>query len=331
VKAMLLTAGLGTRLRPVTDRLAKPAVPFLNVPLFHYPLSLIEELSISSLVLNTHHKAEQIEELAARIPGATYHVAISPEPAAPLGSGGGIWKARSRLEGEGSFLVSNGDEVILPHEPRIMRRFLKEHEEHKPLATILVMRHPLVGQQFGGVWTTADNEVRGFGKDPAAFPGCSGYHYIGLLLLSDRVFSYLPEGESNILYDALTAGIAKGEKVRAVISDFTWYETGNPQDFLRATGDALRLLAENAPRPDTQALKKITARFWPKGTILENHGDALVLRAPGAVIEAKTDLKGFIVLGDKTRLATAGSFENIVCLPGATARGACRQQIILPD
>lgn len=331
MKAMMLTAGLGTRLRPVTERLAKPAVPFLNVPLFYYPLSLLEELSLSRLVLNTHHKPQQIEELAARIPGARYQIQISPEPQAPLGSGGGIWQARRWLEGDGNFLVSNGDEVILPHDPQIMQRFAKEHDEDKALATILVMHHPLVGKQFGGVWTNAQNEVQGFGKNPAEFPGCTGYHYIGLLLLNDRVFSYLPEGESNILYDALKAAIAKGEKVRAVVSDFTWYETGNPHDFLHATKDGLRLLAANAPRPDTQTLKKITSRFWSKGTTLENRGLALVLRGSGATIGSMADVKGFVVLGDNSHLATAGLFEDIVCLPGVTARGVCREQIIVPD
>ena len=58
MRAMILTAGLGTRLRPITDRYAKPAVPFLNVPLLCYPLELMRELGAKRLVLNTHHLPE---------------------------------------------------------------------------------------------------------------------------------------------------------------------------------------------------------------------------------------------------------------------------------
>lgn len=331
VKAMMLTAGLGTRLRPVTDLYAKPAVPFLNIPLFYYPLSLIEELPVSTLVLNTHYKPEQIENLASRIPEAKFKIALSPEPAAPLGSGGGIWRARALLEGEGSFLVSNGDEVILPRDPQIMRRFQKEHEDSMALATILVMRHPLVGKQFGGVWTDAHGFVRGFGKDPAAFPGCTGYHYVGLLLLHERVFSYLPDGESNILYDALTAAIASGERVRATVGDFTWYETGNPRDFLQASGEALRLLAENDSSPEAQTLKRITTRFLPKRTSLERRESALVLRGPGSTIEPRSTINGFAVLGAQSSIESADLYENVVVLPSAIARGGARDIIVLPE
>jgi mannose-1-phosphate guanylyltransferase len=328
MRAMMLTAGLGTRLRPITDHLAKPAVPFLNIPLFFYPISLMEELSISSLVLNTHYKPEQIENLARQIPGAHYPVCFSHENAAPLGSGGGIWKARTLLEGEGSFLVCNGDEVILPHDPHIMRRFNDEHLKHKPLATILVMEHPEVGNQFGGVWADATGRVHGFAKTAAAFPGLIGYHYIGLLLLNDRVFSYLPEGESNILYDALAVGIARGDEVRVVVGAFTWYETGNPRDFLAASDEALHLLIET-DRPESQALIRICSRFWSKRTRLEFRGSSVILRGTDSVIDANVHLKGFAILGDGSRLAASGqTVENVVVMPGAEIGGPCANQII---
>lgn len=324
----MLTAGLGTRLRPITDKLAKPAVPFLNIPLFYYPISLMEELEISSLVLNTHYKPEQIEKLARQIPGANYPVTFSHEAESPLGSGGGIWKARNLLEGGGSFLVCNGDEVILPHDPHIMRKFYDEHRKHGSLATILVMEHPEVGHQFGGVWADSNGRVHGFAKTDKAYPGLRGYHYIGLLLLNDRIFSYLPEGESNILYDALAKGIAKGEEVRVVVGDFTWYETGNPQNFLSASEEAMQLLIET-DRPDSQALVKICARFWSKKTRLEFRGSAFILRGTDSIIDANVHLKGFAVLGDGSRLAASGQvMENIVVMPGAEATGPCANQII---
>ena len=264
----MLTAGLGTRLRPITNKWAKPAVPFLGIPLLKYPLYLMRAAGVTELVLNSHYKPEQIDSLAREISSADFPVHVSHESGAPLGAGGGIWKARKLLDDGGDFLVCNGDEVILPHDPLVLEKFKAAHAATSALATILVMKHPLVGKQFGGVWCAPDGSVRGFGKDAKAFGADSvGYHYIGLLLLNPRVFTYLPEGESNILYDGLTRAIAAGETVRAVVSDFTWFETGNPHDLLAATGEALALL-DHGHGEDARALRAITSRYWEKGTVL---------------------------------------------------------------
>ena len=332
MKAMMLTAGLGTRLRPVTERFAKPAVPFLNVPLFYFPIALMEELGVTSLVLNTHHKPEQIEMLAQRIPGAHYPIAFSNEAAAPLGSGGGIWQARALLEGGGDFLVSNGDEVILPRDPQVMKRFHDDHVASGALATILVMEHPLVGSQFGGVWAKNDGTVLGFGKDSKKFDHADrGYHYIGLLLLSDRIFDFLPSGESNILYDAISAAITKGEKVRAVVGDFTWYETGNPHDFLTATADALKLYTEGAGE-DAKALHRICDRFWPKGTTLGRDPDgALVLKCASSIVDDGALMRGFVVLGENAHIERGAKIENAVLLPGARVFRPHSNAILIPS
>jgi mannose-1-phosphate guanylyltransferase len=315
MKGILLTAGLGTRLRPVTDQYAKPAVPFLGVPLLYYPLTLMEEAGVKELVLNTHHKPEQIELLSKDIPNSKLKVALSPEREAPLGSGGGIWNARRLLEGGGNFLVSNGDEVILEREPNIMKRFVAEHLGSQAIATILAMRHPLVGTQFGGVWADSHGNVLGFGKDASKFgSGATGFHYIGLLLLNDRVFTYMPDGESNILYDTLSTAIEKGECVRTVVSDFTWYETGNPRDFLHATSDALKLLAFGEG-PDALALITICQRFWKPGCSLKTSGDAITLVGDGAFVDSSAKLSGFNVIGDNAVIESSAQIRNTVILP----------------
>jgi mannose-1-phosphate guanylyltransferase len=342
---MMLTAGLGTRLRPVTDRFAKPAVPFLGIPLLKYPLWLLGAAGVDELVLNSHWKAEQISSLAREVSSADLRVHVSHEEGAPLGSGGGIWKARGWLDQRAvgdndSFLVSNGDEVILPHDPAVLARFRSEHLSSGALASILVMKHPLVGIQFGGVWCSPSGDVRGFGKDGSSFGhDAQGYHYIGLLLLHPRVFDYMPEGESNILYDVLASAIAARETVRVVVSEFTWFETGNPRDFLHATGDALRLLdcasragsfatsplKDKGLRNAALALRDITSTYWKTGTVLEHAGNALVMRAPGAVFNGS--LKGFAVLEEGAQVS--GAVENIVVMPGASVSAPRANEICL--
>ncbi|MEK7357448.1 MAG: sugar phosphate nucleotidyltransferase, partial [Bdellovibrionota bacterium] len=279
MKAMMLTAGLGTRLRPVTLTYAKPVVPFLGVPLASFGRAILEQAGAKSFVLNTHYLPEQIEAYAQAMRAEGLSVETSHEPGQPLGSGGGIWKARKLLEGGGDFLVANGDEIILPHDPKVMQNFVAAHRSRRALASILVMHHPLVGSQFGGVWCDAGGAVRGFGKDRSKFgDDAIGYHYIGILLLNDRVFEYLPAGESNILYDALSAAIAKGEVVQAVESTFSWFETGNPKDYLSGIKETVALL-EHGKSEDARALRELTRRFRMPGTPLE-HRDAARAPAP---------------------------------------------------
>jgi mannose-1-phosphate guanylyltransferase len=330
MRAMLLTAGLGTRLRPLTNLYAKPAVPFLGIPLARYPLHLLTEAGVKHFVFNSHHKPEQIEDLAKQVQSEGLTVDICHEPNAPLGSGGGIWNARELLAArssttvaEDAFFVANGDEVILPKRPGALDRFLEEHRRHSALATILVMHHPLVGSQFGGVWADKTGQVRGFGKNGAPFgKEATAYHYIGLLLLNRRIFDYLPVGESNILYDALALAIAKGERVRILCEDFTWFETGNPRDFLQATGCALELL-QSGEGPDAATLRSVTTKHWAPGTNLSRRDGALLLTAPGSVIEDDCQLKGFVVVENGARINRGASVENsVVFSGGAVGRDA---------
>lgn len=332
----MLTAGLGTRLRPVTEYFAKPVVPFLNVPLMCYPLPLIEDLKITSLVFNTHYKPEQVVAVAEKVFAAKHSISFSNESVAPLGSAGGIRHARKLLEGDGHFLVVNGDEVILPREPEVMRRFHADHLTSGALVSILVMPHPLVGSQFGGVWSDQTGKVYGFGKTPPSVsskgthvPLLTGHHYVGVLLVSDRVFQHIPEGESNIFYDVLTAAIAKGELVRTFSSSFTWYETGNSTDFLNHSGVALRLLS-HGQGPDADALKSICHRFWPGGTKLakSDHG-AIVLASPSAEIDKSASVRGFAVVGDGARIEAGAEIDGVVVLPGARASGRHANEMIL--
>jgi mannose-1-phosphate guanylyltransferase len=312
-----------------------------------YSLWLLRAAGVDELVLNSHWKAEQISSLASEVSSSSLRVHVSHEEGTPLGSGGGIWKARGWLDQRAvgdndSFFVANGDEVILPHDPSVLASFKRAHSESDALATILVMKHPLVGTQFGGVWCSSSGDVRGFGKDGSKFGADSvGYHYIGLLLLSPRVFDYMPEGESNILYDTLAAAIAAREKVRVVVSEFTWFETGNPRDFLHATGEALTLLdcasrsgavdVATSPLKDkglrnaALALREITSEYWRRGTVLERSGSALVLHAPGAALSGS--VSGFAVLEEGAVVSSAVS--NVVVMPGVSVTTPRSDEICL--
>ncbi len=331
MKAMILAAGLGTRLRPLTDRWPKPAIPFLNVPLFFYSYELMREVGLTEVVVNIHHLPEQIVELCRIVDNS---VQISNEAAQILGSGGAVWKAREWLEGEENFLLANGDEVILPRQSRCLSRLVERHRETGALATLLVMRHHEVGAKFGGVWCDGEHRVLGFGKCPPAGDGALGdgvsvgLHYVGVMCLSSRIFRYLPDGESNILYDGVMAGIRNGEKVLAFEEELDWFETGNPTDFLHAS----RVCLQQFVWPPHPALSAVFRRHWsvdkhpiagkPKGTELGglagDSGADLVVAALQNTPQNQPIKRLF--RGDGARISASAQFnENAAVVVGNAA------------
>ncbi|MCM2280239.1 MAG: NDP-sugar synthase [Bdellovibrionaceae bacterium] len=328
MKLMLLAAGLGTRLRPVTDRYAKPAVPFMNIPLLYYPFTLLEPAGLSCLVVNTHYKPEQIERLVHSIPGYRGQVQITHEDGQPLGSGGGVWNARAHLERETDFFVANGDEVIFPSRASIAGDLMHAHRASGALATIYVTRHADVGTRFGGVWTRADGAVLGFGKQrPQGVPSDTiGFHYVGVLALSGRIFRFLPEGESNLLYDALMAGIKAGERVRVFEDTCTWFETGNVPDFLSATRQMMQSLGTAQESPFFRVLRE---RFRPQDG-LHLTPQARVWSPVPPDTSTHSEFRGFAVLGDHCQIGSRCRIENSILLPmSQLADGAAIQNQIL--
>jgi mannose-1-phosphate guanylyltransferase len=142
MKAMILAAGLGTRMAPLSNALPKPALPILDEPMI---LGMVRELShqgIDSVIVNTHAHPERLE---AALCGAPVRVLISREPSL-LGSAGGIWAARRHLQGSEPFLVLNAD-------MRVELDVAELHAVHRAagsLATLLLRDDPRK-QHFGTI------------------------------------------------------------------------------------------------------------------------------------------------------------------------------------
>src|SRR5262249_53890843 len=108
LRAVVLCAGLGTRLRPFTEHWPKPALPVLGQPLFRYALALLRSAGVDAIGVNVHHLAERMEAVArAECERASMRVQISPEPIIQ-GTAGGIRGLRALLD-EDDFVAMNGD------------------------------------------------------------------------------------------------------------------------------------------------------------------------------------------------------------------------------
>lgn len=278
MNVMILCAGEGRRLRPFTEQSPKPAIPFLSVPLAYFSLYLLDKTPIDTLVINTHHLPEQVQKTFKDIPAQWKNLIFTLEKESLLGSGGGIHLAKPYLQGKGDFFVMNGDEVILPHQLGVLDEMRAFHQWHGGIATLMTIDHPEVGHKFGGAWTEqGETRVQCFSKIKPAGSQFQGHHFVGVMLLSEKVFKYFKSEivEENILYETLSLAMSHKDEVHVFKTQAEWFETGNPEDFLKATEICSKALAD--PNNDSvywiQYLQQVI-RYFGKDRYLIEKGSA---------------------------------------------------------
>lgn len=109
MEAMILAAGGGTRLRPLTDRTPKALLVVRGRPLLAHVMDRLVAAGVTRIVVNVHHHADQIEAFLARHAPPGVEVALSPEPDGPYDTGGGLLAAAARFRGRATFLLHNVD------------------------------------------------------------------------------------------------------------------------------------------------------------------------------------------------------------------------------
>jgi mannose-1-phosphate guanylyltransferase len=305
MKAMILAAGQGNRFRPHTQKLPKPALPFLGVPMGYFSLHMLKEAGVSSLVVNTFHLPNNVQSLYRDqnlIP-----CEFSNETAFILGSGGGLKNAEDHFLNQEDLFLINSDEIIISSEKKVLEKLKTQHLKNRPIGTLLVTEHPLAGTKFGGVWVDENYHVIGFGKQaPAGSKFC--YHFLGCQMLNKKIFSYLaPDQELNILYDGLISAIKKNEKVEILNIDCDYFETGNLSDYLIATQNVLQKIAMMSD--DSIELSRTLKTFFPDHELIKTES-SLLLKSSSSVLE-NCKLKGFVVIGPNTHLRNC-QLENVI-------------------
>jgi NDP-sugar pyrophosphorylase family protein len=229
--ALFLAAGTGSRLKPYTLQYPKPMIPFLGLPLIYHSLDFLSQ-SIGTqinLIMNLHHLASVLEEFIHHHKSTmpVKSVRFSYEKEQLLDTGGALAIVEPLLNAEPHFWVCNADEVIIPKTSSFsLSKMIATHEQNKNIATLLVIKNPEVGKTFGGAWCDHNLNIMEFSK--RAIDGLSGWHYIGVMLLSRKIFKYVsnPPRPENILYDVITRAIKDGQRAQVFPADLEWFETG---------------------------------------------------------------------------------------------------------
>ena len=304
MRAMLVTAGLGTRLAPLTDLLPKPAVPVANRPIAAYALDHLQRAGVSEFVLNTHHLPQELErELRAAAPSGA-HLSFVHEPVI-LGTGGGVRNAWRPIDGE-TFIVMNGKVLFTPD----IAAALRLHRESGALATMIVKAVP-AGDPVGAIGVDAQGRVRlvpGVTNAPSA-PKLQGMLYTGVSLLEARAHRDLPHNGC-LIRDAYRHWVERGERVMAHVDSASFRDVGMSLWHYWEANMALLTGRERWPgiEPDAEG----------------------VVGASAAQIGAGADLRR-VALGRGSQIAPGVSVTDSVVWPEARIDDNLADSVVLPS
>lgn len=222
MKAMILAAGFGSRLRPLTDTTPKPLLPLAGRPLVEWNLHLLRRYGVIEVIINLHHLGDQIERALGDGSRFGMRFTYSHEPVI-LGTGGSIKQAESFFGGE-SFLVVNGD-TVLELDVGALWEF---HARHGALATMVVREDP-EAKRWGAVEVDDAHRVlringRGRGNDTGV--STVALMFAGVHVMRPRLLQDIPVGRESSIIDAYVDSIRRGEVVLGYRMQGYWSDVG---------------------------------------------------------------------------------------------------------
>ena len=235
MKGMILAAGLGTRLHPLTLLRAKAAVPFLNRPLIHYAWDLLLGAGLQEIMINSHYLPHSIEDAVQgmRIEGQNTPILFSHE-AEMLGTAGAIGKVRDFFAGD-AFVLCSG-KIYFEQE---LDQAIGFHQETESLVT-LVLVPKSDKDPYNPVFLDEQNSITGFGPMENGVHPDKPYVFTGVHILDPKILDFIPEGPSETVNDLYPRLIQEGHRVQGFVSTAYWCECSTPKRYLMKSLEILR-------------------------------------------------------------------------------------------
>jgi NDP-sugar pyrophosphorylase family protein len=300
--ALILTAGLGTRLRPLTDVRAKPALPVAGEPLIRRSVRWLAGQGVTDIVLNLHHRPETIAATMGDGSDLGARVRYSWEQPAVLGAAGGVRQALA-IVGADTFFLINGDTLT----DLDLAELGDAHRSTGASVTLALVpnRRP---DRYGGVELDAEHRVTGFVPRGRAE---GSYHFIGVQMAGAGVFAPLPLGQPadsiGGVYDALIA--RQPGAIRGFVCDAAFWDVGTVSDYWFTSWSFAQ--AEGAADVTCGRRVRIDPTARLSRSILWDDVEV----ASGCVVDE-------CVVTDGVRVPRGASYRGTILLPGA--EGAVR-------
>jgi NDP-sugar pyrophosphorylase family protein len=303
MRAMILSAGYGTRLWPLTEDRTKPAIPILGKPLVGYVAEYLAHYGCDEIAVNLHHRPESVRRALGD--GSKFGVTLRyVEEPVILGTSGAIDNARALLDGE-TFIVVNG-KIITDID---LKAALDTHRCTNAIATLVLL--PNAAREKFSIVKTLDGFLQGFGSMPQPDNPPSNttpLMFTGIQILEPKIFDYIPHGVfSHSTTDVYPQAIARGERIAVHIASGRWLELSTIQRYLDIS---LLLLAEKDQTLTAGPGCQISAEAQVEQSVL---WDRVTIESGARVKRA--------VLGDDVRVRAGEILENAIVVPASLIRG----------
>lgn len=259
MKAMILAAGKGTRVRPITYTIPKPMIPILQKPVMEFLLELLRQHGFNEIMVNVSHLANEIEsyfrdgqrfgvEIAYSFEGRIVDGELVGEA---LGSAGGMRRIQDFSPFfDDTFVVLCGDALIDLN----LTEAVRWHREKGAIATIVMKTVPKEEVSSYGVVVTDENgKIKAFQEKPSVEEALSTSINTGIYIFEPEIFDYIPAGvEFDIGGQLFPKLVEKDAPFYAIAMDFEWIDIGKTPDYWQAIRSVLTGEVKNVAIPGRQ-------------------------------------------------------------------------------
>jgi mannose-1-phosphate guanylyltransferase len=323
---MVMAAGLGTRLRPLTYEVPKPMVPVANRPVMEHLLLLLRAGGFEEVIANLHWFPETIEERLGNGDGLGLSLTYSHEEVL-LGTAGGVRNVADWLAEDGDdFVVMAGDALSDVD----LGGLVAAHQANGGIATMAVKRVPNV-REYGVVVTSADGRVSGFQEKPEPAEALSDRANTMIYALNREIFDYFPDKlDPDFAKDVFPILLENDVPFYVHEIDAYWNDVGSIGEYLQGNLDVVAgevsvepagELVEGSADPDEPGSHPLGSQGGGLPAGVEVDGRVLV--GAGVQVGDGVRIDGPAVLGDGCRIGDGAKVKQSVLLPGAEvpARG----------
>jgi len=303
-RGMILAAGLGTRLHPITQVIPKPLVPVLNVPNILHSLFLLKRAGITEVILNLHHLPDQLEKFLGDGSRWGMKIVYSHEKTL-LGTGGGVKKAEYFFQGQ-PFVLVNCDFVC----DFDLKPLIHQHLEKHGLGTMVLFEDATRQALYSKVGVNGEGNLCSLPKKRTSAPTRQGI-FSGIHFLDCEAFQHLeikPSGINDILYPLWMEKAPK--RIHGEFAQGTWLDTGDFPALFQSSMVLLDQLATNETLRQTLAefggyVEKKPGVWAPKSETLPSNVEFIgpVVVGKHCTFEGKATVGPHVVLGDGAQIS----------------------------
>lgn len=312
MRAMVMAAGLGTRLRPITHAIPKPVVPVGNVAIVEQLVRHLANHGVREVIANLHWFPEQVEGRLGD--GSAFESSVTYRHEEELlGTAGGVRGVKDFLTADGDFLVLAGDALTDVD----LSGLVRAHRAHDGVATLAVKRVADVSQ-YGVILTDADGRIQGFQEKPDPAEALSDLVNCMVYAFSPEVFDYFPLEEMpdpvDFANDVFPALLEADIPFHVHEIDSYWNDVGTLPEYLQGNLDAVEGLVEMPRLGGTFAHGEPPAELELPSDV-EVSGN--VLFGHGCEIGAGASIVGPAVIGAGAVVGAGAEVKEALLLPGA--------------